>query len=467
MSRAQTERCGKDAVRGKLRAVLLNLLISMALGTGLPLCGEAEVLYQPHTGIESQQQLVTFTNCRHQLSMIMRAAEVWANDNADQPPPDLQTLAADAPDPAVLFCPAVYRPFTPTNWADVDWSHIDYEWLVGVDWTEPTNVACTCRTHAGEALVDGSVRGKGFRSGWPAVTASPHDIYATPGETVRFESRVAPDTFLPVNYQWRKTAFNYITNVTQIRDLENPTTFISVTNVTTQIIGTDLPGQTNSWLQLSGVQTNDSGSYDVVLSNRLGATLSREAALRVSPSYSGMTTNRAWLEDACTARLKEIWLVAKLWASDNNNLLPQSSTEVLNSWGEPAFGWPLALFCPADTNRAPQTWAEVDLSGTSYEIVGGERPNPFDVFCQCRVHGFYVTMDGVAMSKPLLKGITLLPGGTVEIAVRTFSGASNALEASEDLVHWTSISEFGSEPLEIRFTDLAVEKRRFYRVGLR
>ena len=75
--------------------------------------------------------------------------------------------------PAVLFCPADIGHQISTNWADFDFSEIDYEWIPQPNWDDPTAVCCRCRIHHNVAQVDGSVRQLGgYRSGWPAIVAS-------------------------------------------------------------------------------------------------------------------------------------------------------------------------------------------------------------------------------------------------------------------------------------------------------
>ena len=60
------------------------------------------------------------------------------------------------------------------------------------------------------------------------------------------------------------------------------------------------------------------------------------------------------------------------------------------------FGWPVMLYCPADTVRTvPTNWSEVDFSDISYEMVPHPSidEDPSAAFCRCKVHHFYVAMD--------------------------------------------------------------------------
>jgi hypothetical protein len=444
----------------------MPVILLLSLGV-TSIWATAGVVYQDLDGSALASQTLKAARCQSQLAAILRAAQSWSSDQGDAPPPGLEVLTNELRDPALLFCPGVFHESLPTNWSKVDWTAVDYRWSAGVDWRNPADIACVCEAHDHAARVEGSISGEGFRTGWPVITASPMDSLATPGDTVCFQMRLAPDALLPVSLQWRRTFLSCLTNVIQMTNPDDPREHYWVTNIVPVFTGTNLAGQTNNSLVLSGLQTNDSGFYDLVLSNSMGAAVSREAWLSVDTRNAGAKTNALLLSSLCSSNLRQIWLAATFWGLSRNGLLPQSFPEMTNRWSEPLLGWPPALFCPADTERVPPNdWNEVDLDDTSYELIPGERPNYFDVFCRCRTHRYYVSVDGVVTCGPSLNRIRPLAGGTVELSFRTFAGAENVLEASENLVDWTAITVYGPEPLDIRFSDFVTREQRFFRLRL-
>jgi hypothetical protein len=139
-----------------------------------------------------------------------------------------------------------------------------------------------------------------------------------------------------------------------------------------------------------------------------------------------------------------------------------------DAFGAPIFGWPLVLFCRADTNRsAPADWPGFDFSDTSYDMAPvADRFNHFDVFCRCRVHGYYLQVDGDLIWKPRIETIQRLPDNTYRLALRTFAGKLNLLEASPDLVNWSVQATYGPEPGDFEFADATGLTRRFFRLRL-
>ncbi|HWH68173.1 MAG TPA: hypothetical protein VNT26_02255, partial [Candidatus Sulfotelmatobacter sp.] len=176
----------------------------------------AEVLYLPLNGLALAKQRADAIGCADHLKSILMAAHTWSMDNADAAPPGLAVLTNDLPSPTVLFCPANALVTPPTNWAELNWSQIDYTWMPNVDWNEPTNVACVCRIHENVGLVDGSVKLGPFRQGWPWITAGPVEALATPGETVRFAVTVTTTAAHPLAYQWRREDLHFETNAVRV-----------------------------------------------------------------------------------------------------------------------------------------------------------------------------------------------------------------------------------------------------------
>jgi hypothetical protein len=427
----------------------------------------AEKIYLPLDAFAQAQQRAATLDCARQMVSILRTAQVWAMDNADQPPPGLQVLTNDLPTPAFFYCPAVFHATVPTNWSEMDWSNIDYTWLT-VDWNNPTNVAYVCRAHNLIGRVDGTVQGENYRAGWPLLSASPVSVLATPGDEVRLELRLAPDAVLPASYQWRISSLEYVTNLVRVENPDDPRHPYWRTQVVPRFVGTNLPFATNTFLVLTNVQTTDPEWYNVVVSNQMGSAVSHQARVTVRSEYAGMTTNATGADLVCANNLKNIYLCARLMDEAGTGILPNDLKGMTNAWGEPIFGWPLTLYCRADTNHvAPSTWAEVDLDKTSYEIMPGSRLFGFEIFCQCRAHGYYVSVDGMTMLKPVFTGITNRLDGTVEVSFRTYAGKQNLIEYTEDWVKWQVLGTYGTEPAEVRTTDTAAAAQRFYRLRVK
>jgi hypothetical protein len=85
----------------------------------------------------------------------------------------------------------------------------------------------------------------------PVITTQPASKTVNAGANVTFSVVVTGSS--PLSYQWKKG-------------------------------GTDIPGATTSSLTLNNVQTNDAGSYLVMVSNAVGSVTSAEAVLTVQPS---------------------------------------------------------------------------------------------------------------------------------------------------------------------------------------
>jgi hypothetical protein len=273
---------------------------------------------------------------------------------------------------------------------------------------------------------------------------------------------------LPVTFQWRKGALHYETNVIQISNPDDPRGVYWQTNIVPRVTTTDLAGETNATLVLSNVHNSNVEYFSIAVSNAMGVCSSDPSGLRADSAYAGVTTNDYWSRDFCVNNLRMISIGRSLWAVEHNDQLPQSFQSMTNDDGSPLLGWPVALFCRSDTNRvAPADWAAVDYANTSYELMNGDPQNPFAMFCRCRVHGFYVQMDGDVVQQPSFSSIAHNADKTFELTFRVFAGRTNVLEASPDLVKWSGIQTYDSALGEIRFTDSApAGSQRFYRLRL-
>lgn len=447
-----------------------RLLLAVLLLASKVTVGSSETIYWPDEGLDLAKQRASSITCVNHLREIGVAARIWAGDNSGVFPPSLQVLAEDTdyqgydylgPDPSPVFCPANVGRQVPTNWTDVDWSNIDYTYYPGArDW-QTTNILCACNIHSNFVRVDGSV-GYGFeRAGWPAVVATAIPAWVAPNSDALFKVRIAPDALQPVSYQWRQEYPYYATNVFQPDS--NPAHWW--TNVVLKWSGTNLVGETNSDLHLHAVQTNQAGFYGVTVSNSMGTT-STQVRLTVDSAVSQMITNEEIARLNCVNNLRQIQLLANLWASDHQDQMPTSLSEMTNRFGLPIFGWPTVLFCRSDKTRtAPADWQDFDFTNTSYEVVPGDPGNPNAVFCRCTIHGFYVTMNGTVLTAPRFSGVHLT-NNSIELDLEVFDGRTNVLEASADLVTWTNLAMYSSTNGIIPFYQTKTLPRRFYRLRL-
>lgn len=123
---------------------------------------------------------------------------------------------------------------------------------------------------------------------------------------------------------------------------------------------------------IANVQTNHSDYYSVVVSNALGATTSNPSRLFVDPSVVLMATNNYWSGVNCANNLNQIALFGLMLANDRNDRLPQSLSEMTNSYGQPIFGWPVILYLVLNaypsTNRSFSFFDDSPVSQRFYRI---------------------------------------------------------------------------------------------------
>jgi hypothetical protein len=254
-------------------------------------------------------------------------------------------------------------------------------------------------------------------------------------------------------------------NATFVPDPDAPGGGYWRTNLAANFTVTNLAGQTNPTLLLQNVQTNDSDYYTVAVSNVMGRSLSSPARLGVDAAVSA-TTNEHWSRVLCQNNLKQIALLADIWAIDHDEHKPQSMAEMTNRFGSPIFGWPLVLFCRSDTAQtAPADWPGLDFANTSYEITSGDEQNPYAIFCRCKVHGFYAQMDAQVITGPRFTAISHT-NYSVELALVVFAGQTNLLEASVDFVNWTNLATYSGAPGILSYNETSTSPHRFYRLRL-
>lgn len=95
---------------------------------------------------------------------------------------------------------------------------------------------------------------------------------------------------------------------------------------------------------------------------------------------------------ACVNNLKQLGLAARIWATDNGDVLPPDLLSMSNEIIAPKI-----LVCPADTARKPAaSWAEFSLANVSYEFLGpsASETEPQRVVFRCPIHRNVCLADG-------------------------------------------------------------------------
>lgn len=100
----------------------------------------------------------------------------------------------------------------------------------------------------------------------------------------------------------------------------------------------------------------------------------------------------------CVNNLKQIGLAARIYATDNKDVLPKDWLSMTNEMSTP-----LILHCPQDTaHPALSNWSQVTPETISYELVspGATETDVSKVYARCRVHGHTVLVDGSVQQAP-------------------------------------------------------------------
>jgi hypothetical protein len=99
---------------------------------------------------------------------------------------------------------------------------------------------------------------------------------------------------------------------------------------------------------------------------------------------------------ACVNNLKQLGLAARIWATDNGDLLPPDFLTMSNEIASPK-----VLVCPEDAGRQPAAnWSVFTLANVSYEFLApsGSETEPMRVAFRCPIHGHVCLADGSVQS---------------------------------------------------------------------
>jgi hypothetical protein len=383
----------------------LILIASVAASQG-------ETIYWPLSGSDLAKDRASQLNCANNLREFWYAARRWSDATNGQFPSSFPVFTNELSSPKVFFCPA-----------DVSYP--------------------------------------------PAIIAAPLNQRATPGSDVRFEVKIAPNASLPIHYQWRREQLYYVTNVVFIQDPDLPGGGYWKTNIQGLFNVTLLPGETNSVYRIPDVQTNHADFYSVTISNIMGTAVSSASSSRlvVDPGVAYEATNDYWSGVHCFNNLKQIALLGQVWALDHNDQMPQTFEVMTNTFGSPLFGWPTVLFCRADISRtAPTNWIGFDFADTSYELMPGLSPDGTQIFCRCKIHGFYAGLDGTVVNQPRFQELRPGPAGLMQLSFTLWRIGTNVLEGSTNLTDWAPLQSYIGTNGTFTFQDTSNLSRRFYRL---
>lgn len=398
--------------------------------------------------------------CLNQLKQIGLATRLYANDNNGRFPPGFEAITNELGRASVLVCPGdLLRP-RPTGFADLDWGAVSYVLDAPGRRLLPGGVGVQiahCRTHGHLVDSEGVVTTGTNRYPPRLIVGHPLSQTVTPGQPARLAVLTGDPALAPFRYQWRRL---------ELFDAAG----LAITNVQA------LAGATNRTYEFTSATASDEGYYDVVVEDALGGRqLSHLAYVRVESIAEPLATE-GWEVTACTANLAGLHLASRLAQSTRP---PEPDDRLVSQLSDlaPFLGWPLALYCPADTQRGvPDSWGTADTLDTSYLIgrdVSVDDTN--QVFATCKVHGHQVLSDsrqlrpGVDAVRPALGQPVLQGEGRIGLTVHGIPGLECVVEVATDLRTWTVLAQGWLGTGEFRFTDVAAleSATRFYRARYR
>lgn len=166
------------------------------------------------------------------------------------------------------------------------------------------------------------------------------------------------------------------------------------------------------------------------------------------PTPALLTAREASLSLNCMSNLREIQFSAAAYASDHGNLLPTSFRDLADSDLRPA-----ALRCPADAlQSAPIDFTDSAIASANYVLdsPGGNTQDPSLLVAHCRIHGHFVTVEGLVtagtdrypprliVGHPLSR--TVKPGGSTTLEVLTGDTALQPLR-----FQWRNLQPYTAE----------------------
>lgn len=132
----------------------------------------------------------------------------------------------------------------------------------------------------------------------------------------------------------------------------------------------------------------------------------RQASARSPGLSDAETADLKALEEeafsaACINNLKQLGLAARIWATDNGDVLPPDILSMTNEMATPK-----VLVCRADTRRqAAASWASWSAANCSYEHLApsGSETEPQRVLFRCPIHGHVTLCDGSVQARVALE----------------------------------------------------------------
>jgi hypothetical protein len=110
----------------------------------------------------------------------------------------------------------------------------------------------------------------------------------------------------------------------------------------------------------------------------------------------------------CINNLKQIGLAARIWATDNSDVLPPNWLSMSNELSTPKI-----LVCPADAARTPApNWAAFSAANVSYDFLNpnGSEAEPQVVLARCPIHNHVCLSDGSVQQLGKNRSIILKDG---------------------------------------------------------
>jgi cell division protein FtsB len=110
----------------------------------------------------------------------------------------------------------------------------------------------------------------------------------------------------------------------------------------------------------------------------------------------------------CVNNLKQIGLAARIWANDNNDVLPPGWLAMSNELSTPKI-----LVCPAEKGRtAAPNWTSFSAANLSYEYLnpGGSETDPSVVLARCPIHNNVCLSDGSVQQLSKNRSLTMRDG---------------------------------------------------------